>query len=107
MGGGVDHGLPSRLPESPDAPGAPGLFMEEVAMKKFSTTVLLVAVMFVAMSVASVILVAVTATPAEAAPGCTCPLTYSPVICSNGKTYPNLCVAKCHHASGCVPIPVF
>ncbi len=76
-------------------------------MKKFSTTALLVAVMFLAMSVASVILVAVTATPVEAAGGCTCPQIYAPVICSNGKTYPNLCVAKCHHADGCIPLPIF
>ena len=74
-------------------------------MKKFSMTVLLVAVMFVALSIASVILVAVTATPVEAG-GCKCPLVYAPVLCSNGKTYPNLCVAQCHHSSGCVPLPI-
>ena len=39
----------------------------------------------------------------SAAPRCICPQVYAPVICSNGKTYPNLCVAECHHATGCVP----
>ena len=32
-----------------------------------------------------------------------CPLIYAPVICSNGKTYPNQCVADQHHAKNCVP----
>jgi hypothetical protein len=41
---------------------------------------------------------------AEAASGrCLCPLIYAPVKCSNGKTYPNPCVAECHHAVNCVP----
>jgi hypothetical protein len=43
------------------------------------------------------------ASKAEAA-GCICPMVYAPVKCSNGKTYSNLCVATCHHASGCVPV---
>lgn len=43
-------------------------------------------------------------TEANAAPKCICPLVYAPVVCSNGKTYPNLCVAKCHNATGCVPV---
>ena len=42
---------------------------------------------------------------AEAAPKCTCPLVYAPVLCDNG-TYPNLCVAKCHKGTNCVPIPI-
>jgi len=41
-------------------------------------------------------------TPAQAAP-CRCPLIYAPVICDHGQTYPNLCVANCHHAKNCVP----
>ena len=41
-------------------------------------------------------------TPAQAAP-CRCPLIYAPVKCSNGQTYPNPCVANCHHAKDCVP----
>ena len=32
-----------------------------------------------------------------------CPLIYAPVICSNGRTYPNQCVADQHHAKNCVP----
>ena len=32
-----------------------------------------------------------------------CPLIYGPVICDNGKTYPNMCVADQHHAKNCVP----
>lgn len=39
---------------------------------------------------------------AQAAP-CRCPLIYAPVKCSNGNTYPNQCVADCHHAKNCVP----
>jgi hypothetical protein len=41
-------------------------------------------------------------TPAQAGP-CRCPLIYAPVKCSNGQTYPNSCVANCHHAKDCVP----
>lgn len=40
----------------------------------------------------------------SAAPKCICPMVYAPVKCSNGKTYSNLCVANCHHATGCVPV---
>lgn len=32
-----------------------------------------------------------------------CPAIYAPVICDNGKTYPNQCVADQHHARNCVP----
>lgn len=32
-----------------------------------------------------------------------CPQIYAPVICSNGKIYPNQCYADRHHATGCVP----
>jgi len=40
----------------------------------------------------------------QAASGrCICPLIYAPVKCSNGKTYPNPCVAACHNAKDCVP----
>lgn len=38
-----------------------------------------------------------------AAPNCLCPDIYAPVICSNGKTYPNACVASCQKAKNCVP----
>ena len=42
---------------------------------------------------------------AQAGP-CRCPLIYAPVVCDHGKTYPNLCVANCHHAKNCVPTGV-
>ena len=32
---------------------------------------------------------------------CTCPDVYAPVICSNGLTYSNGCVASCNGATGC------
>ena len=35
--------------------------------------------------------------------GCRCPLIYAPVTCDHNKTYPNPCVADCHHAKNCVP----
>lgn len=45
-------------------------------------------------------------TEVNAAPRCICPSVYAPVICDNGKTYPNLCVANCKHAKNCVPLIV-
>ncbi len=42
-------------------------------------------------------------TEAEAAPRCLCPDLWAPVICDNGKIYPNMCFADCKHATGCVP----
>jgi hypothetical protein len=42
--------------------------------------------------------------PAHAAfGGCICPMVYAPVICSNGRTYSNACVASCNKAKNCVP----
>ena len=35
--------------------------------------------------------------------GCICPDIYAPVICSDGVTYSNACVASCAKATGCVP----
>jgi len=58
-------------------------------------------------SVAIELWVVAASAPAQAAPGCICPMVYSPVQCSNGKTYSNLCVAKCNHATGCVALPGF
>jgi len=40
---------------------------------------------------------------AEAGGGSVCPKIYAPVICDNGKTYPNQCEADRHHAKNCVP----
>ena len=56
-------------------------------------------------AVASVFLAGVAAlfVPAQAAGPCLCPDIYAPVKCSNGKTYPNLCVANCQKAKNCVP----
>jgi hypothetical protein len=71
-------------------------------MRKFAALAALSATLFVIAAAAAISLVAVTTTPAEAGP-CRCPLIYGPVICDNGKTYPNPCVAECHHAKNCVP----
>jgi hypothetical protein len=47
--------------------------------------------------------IATLSTPTHAVIGhCICPDVYAPVKCSNGKTYPNSCVASCNHATGCV-----
>ncbi len=35
-------------------------------------------------------------------PGILCPDVYDPVVCSNGKTYPNACYAYVDCATGCV-----
>lgn len=32
-----------------------------------------------------------------------CPEIYAPVICDNGRVYPNQCWADRHHAKNCVP----
>jgi hypothetical protein len=45
-------------------------------------------------------------TEAQAAP-CRCPLVYAPVQCDHGRVYPNMCVADCHNAKNCVPLPIF
>ena len=38
--------------------------------------------------------------------GSRCPLIYAPVICDNGKTYPNQCEADLHHAKNCRPLGI-
>jgi len=45
-------------------------------------------------------------TEAQAGP-CRCPLLYAPVQCDHNKVYPNQCVADCHNAKNCVPLPIF
>ena len=32
-----------------------------------------------------------------------CPQIWAPVICDNGRVYPNQCYADRNHATGCVP----
>lgn len=71
-------------------------------MKKFAALTALSATLFVIAAGAAISVAALTSTPAEAG-GCRCPLIYGPVICDNGRTYPNPCVADCHHAQNCVP----
>ena len=36
-----------------------------------------------------------------------CPQVYAPVICDNGKVYPNQCVADRKNGKNCVPYPIF
>jgi hypothetical protein len=64
---------------------------------------MLLSLVVMALAGATAIVLTATATPAEAAGPCRCPLIYAPVTCDNGKTYPNLCEANCHHAKNCVP----
>ena len=45
---------------------------------------------------------ALVAPPAEAG-RCVCPKIYAPVICDNGHTYVNPCMAECRNAKNCVP----
>jgi hypothetical protein len=45
---------------------------------------------------------AVVPPPVEAGP-CVCPKIWAPVICDNGRTYPNIYCAQCKHAQNCVP----
>ena len=46
-------------------------------------------------------------TEAQAAPRCICPQVWAPVVCDNGRTYPNQCFADCRHAKNCVPADIF
>ena len=60
-----------------------------------------------AAAIVTVFVLSLTSAPApEARVGggnCICPNVYAPVTCSNGVTYPNQCVANCHHAKDCHP----
>jgi hypothetical protein len=71
-------------------------------VKKIVTTTALAAVVFALAATAAISLISAISTPAEAG-GCRCPLIYAPVICDHDRTYPNQCVADCHHAQNCVP----
>ena len=60
----------------------------------------------VVLAVALVATAAVGATTliSEAVAGrCFCPLLWAPVVCDNGKTYPNIYCARCKNATNCVP----
>lgn len=48
------------------------------------------------------LVVAVASMSATARPP-VCPQIYAPVICDNGKVYPNQCYADRNHAQNCVP----
>jgi len=66
--------------------------------------VLIVLSLFVVMTAAAlIVLPSLSAVPTAEASSCRCPLIYAPVICDHDRTYPNLCVAECHHAKNCVP----
>ena len=54
-------------------------------------------------AVAGVVLAAVAVSKTDAGPP-VCPQIYAPVVCDNGKTYPNQCEADRHHAKNCVPL---
>ena len=64
----------------------------------------IVSAVLVAAAVAAAIAVGMPAlfTEAEAGP-CICPKIYAPVICDNGRTYSNQCLADCRNAKNCVP----
>jgi hypothetical protein len=81
-------------------PAETGLFFEEETMMRKTLKLTIGA------AIAAVFMVGISAffSPVPAAAGrCICPQVYAPVKCSNGKTYPNLCVAGCQNAKNCVP----
>lgn len=80
-------------------------FRKGATMRKYRGTarVVLGAVLVLAIALG----VMATFTEVQARGGCICPLIYAPVQCDHGKTYPNQCVADCHHAKNCVPIGIF
>ena len=57
----------------------------------------------VLLAAAGVGVVALAPTTTEAKGPCICPQIYAPVVCDNGKTYPNACVAECRNGRNCVP----
>jgi hypothetical protein len=71
-------------------------------VKKMVMTTALAAVVFALAATAAITLISAISTPAEAG-ACRCPLLYGPVICDNGKTYPNPCYAECRGGKNCVP----
>ena len=71
-------------------------------MKKLAGSILVAAILAVAVTFAVMALTATTATPAAAA-RCVCPKVYAPVECDRGKTYANQCLADCRNARNCVP----
>jgi hypothetical protein len=75
-------------------------------MRKVVGTILVVATLTAALGLGFAALMTATATPAEAA-RCICPKIYAPVVCDNGKTYPNACIADCRNGRNCVPVGAF
>jgi hypothetical protein len=65
-------------------------------------SILIVAIVAAAVGIGAWALMISTSTTVEAGP-CHCPRLYAPVICDNGKTYPNQCVADCRNADNCAP----
>lgn len=73
-----------------------------MTLRKFAARALVAAAVAAAIGLGAFAFV----TDAQAAP-CRCPLIYAPVVCDNGKTYSNQCLADCHHAKNCVPAGIF
>jgi len=79
----------------------PWIRRERMRTKRIGA-ILLAAIVVAAIGAGAIALMSETATSAEAGP-CICPQVYAPVVCDNGRTYPNQCVADCRHARNCVP----
>ena len=71
-------------------------------MRKIVGSIVMLAVLAAAVTLGVMALTAASSAPAEAG-RCVCPKVYAPVVCDNGKTYPNQCVADCRNAENCVP----
>ena len=84
-----------RGPSGRDALTSHAVFLcqRREPMKRTITQLLVVAAAAVVITSLSVAFAA----PAK------CPAIYAPVICDNGKVYPNQCYADQHHAKNCVP----
>jgi len=73
-----------------------------MSYRKLLLSIVLIVAVASAVGIGAWTLLASSSTPAEAGP-CVCPKVYAPVVCDNGKTYPNQCVADCRHAKNCEP----
>jgi hypothetical protein len=72
-------------------------------MRRPNRSVIVAAAAAVLLALAVGLVALLVTPPVEAKGGCRCPLIYAPVLCDNGKVYPNLCVAECHNGRNCVP----